>query len=324
MRKRHWEIKMKSEKFRRNENCITVSATYGEKNVKTLTGFETLLELNFALFLSLFLFSCTHGKAFASADTLQNKLILTNDSGFVTKKEGLAFLLANSLTDTLPWSDTIYYDSPITLFDGTTHTYWIDNGDDGWYLFKQTDTIGKYYRIENSNNYMMCLIDYGSKYDFETHLVIEITSDGKLVKSERFFHGNYPCCWGNNYDGFSKYGDFFGIEICGTGSGYCASYLHLFKEVTPQDSINSIRLNCWAYIDSDDDEASYASITSNMEIKKDELLLHYVLIYGTLDENYGWGKIHSSEKFAIRYFYKNGKWDTEDKDKLKVLMEWCL
>ena len=34
------------EKSCKGENCITVSATYGEKNEKTLTGFKTLLELN--------------------------------------------------------------------------------------------------------------------------------------------------------------------------------------------------------------------------------------------------------------------------------------
>jgi len=53
----------------------------------------------FYISLLIFLFSCTHGNVFASADTLKNKLILTNDSGFVTKKEGLAFLVANSLID---------------------------------------------------------------------------------------------------------------------------------------------------------------------------------------------------------------------------------
>ena len=192
-------------------------------------------------------------------------------------------------------------------------------------MFIQTDTIGKYYKINNSDNYIMCLSDYG--YEFGDKIIIEITSNGDLVKSERFSVGVNTCCWYNEYEGFSKYGDFFGIKVCGTGSGHCSSRLYLFKEVTPQDSINDdIPLNCWSNSDSGDDSTPYDSYTSSMEIKKDELVILYVLESGTYTRNEKTKKldfkIDSSEKFAIRYFYKNGKWDTEDKDKLEKL-EQC-
>jgi hypothetical protein len=59
-----------------------------------------LVKTVFTLFLSLSFFACVNVEAFAFSDTLQNKFIPTNDSGFVTKEEGLTFLLANSLTDT--------------------------------------------------------------------------------------------------------------------------------------------------------------------------------------------------------------------------------
>ena len=218
----------------------------------------------------------------------QNRLILANDSGIVTKKEGLPFLLSNSLTDTIPNSSS-------------------------WHLFKETDTIGKYYRIESSNNYMVCLIDFGSEYDFATHLIIEINGKGELVKSARFRHWNYPCCWNDFTSGFHKYGDFFGIEICGTGSGFCSSNLHLFKEVTPQDSIFRIRLGLW--FNYDENNATRLSV-SNMEINKDEFILHYVLDYGILEhdeksDSYNF-KMKERENFQIKYFYENGKWNTKD------------
>jgi hypothetical protein len=281
------------------------------------------------LYTFFFFFLIINKEVLAFADTTQNKLFLTNDSGFVTKKEGLEFLLANSLTDTMPWSDTIYHNSPITLFDGTISTYWIDSGSDSWYLIKQNDTIGKYYRIENSNNFMMCLIDHGSKYDFETHLVIEVTSNGELIKSERFFHGNHPCCWNNYYDGFSKYGDFFGIKICGTGSGHCSSRLYLFKKVTPQDSINFILLNCWSvgdFVDSGE-SSLYDSYTSSIDIKKDKLVIHYVSESGTHKYNEKTKdldfKVNRTEKISIEYFYENEKWETKDRENLEKLEEWC-
>jgi hypothetical protein len=193
-----------------------------------------------------------------------------------------------------------------------------------WDLCNQTDTIGKYYRMENSDNYMMCLLDIGRNYDFETHLIIEVTSNGKLVKSERFFHGNYACCWNNDYKkGFSKYGDFFGIEICGTGSGHCSSWLHLFKEITPQDSIFPIPFECWSSY-----EELFGRFSSlNIEIKKDELEIYYVSESGTYEYNeknkdFDF-KIDSTEKFSIKYFYENGKWDTKDKENLEKLEQCC-
>ena len=223
------------------------------------------------------------------------KLILTQDSGYVTKEVGLAFLLANSLTDTTPNANA-------------------------WHLFNQTDTIGKYYKIENSDHYIMCFIDYGSQkeYLFETHIIIEIDANGNLLKNERFFHGNYPCCWNNLYDGFSKYDNFFGIQICGTGSGFCSSCLCLFKEVIPQDSIFPIPFNYWDGMEG----FFFHFYTLKMKMKKDELILHYILEKGKMkydknDEIYL--KTKHRNKFNIKYFYEDGQWKTKDTEKLKEL-----
>ena len=248
------------------------------------------------IFLSIFLFACTNKeKENVISDintdtdtTTQSKLILTGDSGFVTMKEGMAFLVTNSLTDTTPNANA-------------------------WHLFNQTDTIGKYYKIENSDHYIMCLIDYGL-YGIETHIVTEIDAKGKLLKSERFFHGNYPCYWYNTYDCFSKYGDFFCIKAYGSWFSSCA--LYLFKEVTPQDSITPIPFDYWG---GEEDNFSSLHVLS-MEIKKDELIVHYILEnvekkYDEKKEDFITTAQHRS-KFKIKYFYENGQWETTNK-KLK-------
>ena len=62
----------------KDENCITVSATYGEKNEKTLTGFKTLLALNVATTALLILFftvALFGNKAYAQ-DTCSEKIII--------------------------------------------------------------------------------------------------------------------------------------------------------------------------------------------------------------------------------------------------------
>ena len=256
------------------------------------------------ILLLVFFFACTNkGKETIDSNTdTTTKLILTGDSGFITKDIGLEFLLSNSLTDTIPNSSA-------------------------WYLFKQNDTIGKYYRMEN-NNYIMCLIDYGSQkeYWFETHIVMEIGAKGELVKSERFFHGNYPCCWNNAYEGFSKYGNFFGIQICGTGSGFCSSDLYLFKEITPQDSISSIPFSCYVMID-DVIATFHTFYTLSVELKKDVLIINYILKEGTEQSNKKKGnntyKVQIIDEFEIRYFYENEQWHTKENDKLEKLNSFC-
>lgn len=70
-------------------------------------------------------------------------LNLPNDSGYINLEKGLPFLLANSLT-----SDT-----------------------SRWFSMSKSDTIGKYFRKQSSNHFLLCLIDIGSN-DFETHLIV--------------------------------------------------------------------------------------------------------------------------------------------------------
>ena len=226
------------------------------------------------------------------ATTRQSKLILTQDSGFITKDVGLAFLLFDSLTHNLH----------LDLETTPDNIYWQN--------FNPTDTIGKYYKMEN-NNYIMCLIDPAAlSEDFaENHIIIKINSNGELLKSETFSHHYNYRCWGNAYEGFSKYGDFFGLKICGDGAGWTYTHLCLFKEVIPQDSIPPILFRGNFYIWGDIPFYLNYHIIS-MKINKNELLIHY---------NYERTEKRKTDEgnIEIKYFYENGKWDTKDKKKLE-------
>jgi len=220
-----------------------------------------------------------------------NKLELSLDSGFITKKVGLPFLLSNKLTD-------------------TTESFWDQ--------VKDFDTIAKYYKIKETGNYYYCSIDISGQYSFETHLIIELTSDGEIIKSERFKHGNYACCWNNYYDGFNKYGDYYGIDICGTGSGYCATYLFLFKNLIPQDSQKEIPIRYWSSMGP---KGQSQSFSSSMDIDKEVIIMHYRLDEGELDDSLNFN-INKTRAFEVKFNLIKGIWTTNDTAKFEGLDIW--
>ncbi len=222
--------------------------------------------------------------------TQYNKLKFPLDSGYINKKEGLQFLLSNSLSDT---------------------------ANSAWYLMKETDTIGKYYKVNESGNFYLCLIDYSNRYTFETHLIIEVNPSGDVLESERFRHGNYPCCWRNYYDGFNKYGEYFGIITCGTGSGYCASHLYLFKQLISQDEQKSIPEDYWSC----GPNGEFHSLNSTMEFQQGNLIMHYKLDYGKMSLK-GKNKVKKTKSFDAIYTFKDNKWTTNDSTKLRDLDVW--
>lgn len=224
-------------------------------------------------------------------DSSKIKLLL--DSGFINKKVGLPFLLSNNLTD-------------------TTESYWNQVND--------FDTIAKYYKITETGHYYYCSIDLSGKDPFETNLLIELTSDGEIIKSETFLHGNYPCCWGNYYDGFNKYGEFYGIDICGTGSGYCATYLFLFKNLIAQDSQKLIPVKYWSLFGLGGQSQSFSS---SMEIDKEVIIMHYRLDDVELDDSLIFN-IKKSREFDVKYSFIKGIWTTNDTAKFEGLDLWLL
>lgn len=241
----------------------------------------------------LLIFTCQVAKksAFTDKTLTCNILELSSDSGFITKKIGLPFLMSNKLSDTI-------------------NSFWNQVND--------FDTIAKYYKIKETGHYYYCTIDLSQQYIFETHLIIELTCDGEIIKSERFKHGNYSCCWNNYYEGFNKYGNYCGIDICTTGSGYCATYLFLFKNIIPQKSQKKIPISYWLSMGP---KGQSQSLSSTIDIDNDEIIIHYKSGEGELDDSLNFN-LNKTRAFEVKFNLINGIWTTNDTANFEGLYIW--
>lgn len=209
-------------------------------------------------------------------------LMLSEDSGFILKKDGLRFLVSVSMTDT---------------------------ADSFWSNVMDNDTVGQFYRVRHTDNFYICIVDLSKKYSFETHLLFEIEPNGTVLRSERFFHGNYSCCWNNYYEGFYRCGEFFCLKTCGTGSGYCATHVYFFKDIKPQDQQNSIVESYWS---SFGDDGNSQNLSSTIEWDNKSLIMHYELVKGIFDHNNSNFEEKHIEKFDVQYILQNNIWVVTD------------
>ena len=256
------------------------------ENYKSIKGYQMKKIILSTLPLLMIVISSLPNNSVQQANKL---LIPTGDSGFVTKKDGLYFLLWHGLTETK---------------------------DSFWNQIKKTDTIGKYYKVKESGNYFVCLMDFSRQYTFETHILLELTPSGKLIKSERFFHSNYACCWENYYEGFNKIGNYFSLKICGCGTDLCLGRLYVFKEILPQDQQQPIPSYSWVNY-----EGSSTVVNSTLEFKDDQLLMHYEEDSGRVDDSANFN-IDSVKCVDVKFYFKNNKWITPDSAKFDGLDVW--
>lgn len=190
------------------------------------------------------------------------------------------------------------------------------SGESSWYLFKETDTIGRYYYSELNDTYIACLIDYGKNDGFETHVLTEFKKENqgwKCIAKERYIHGNYPSCWSNWWNGFEKFGNIFAISYCGTGSCFSSTHKQFFTKVVPQDwencSIQTAQYSCSDY----DYEMS---IESQMTIK-DSLL---IFTYHFKERNELEKTSTKSEFFTnVVYTFRNNKIKLKDSTNFKKI-----
>ena len=246
---------------------------------------------------------CTSKITFAQTDTIKKQLTFIDDEGFITKEEGLAFLLVNSLIDTTEKSQK------------------------GWNKINPTDTIGRYYRIENSGNYLICL-PYSLNYFQSKHYVIEVTPFGELQKSELYdFGGSYQ--WNNYYKFFFlQNGCFLICAQGGYGAGmYYFRKLYLFKELVPQDSLTYIREG-ESKIFKKNKFSKKATIIHGYSgwthVEKNKLGILYELYRGKVvkdkkDDKSTFQYNHKVKRLFVEYFYEDGKWSTKDTNKLKKI-----
>ncbi|MGK4568140.1 hypothetical protein [Flavobacterium sp. 3HN19-14] len=124
----------------------------------------TMKTLRIFIYLTIFSFaSCKTKKGDISTfDQRKEEFLQTiqaKDSGYIIKQKGIEFLLATNLIDTL---------------------------NSNWNQAKEGDTIGKFYKNKLTNSYFLCTIDLSKKYSFETHLLVEIKPNGKILKKKDF------------------------------------------------------------------------------------------------------------------------------------------
>ena len=243
--------------------------------------------------ITLILAACSDNKV-ETNKTVSEYSIFRNDSGYINKEIGLYYLQKKSLTDTLG----------------------------SWDYIKENDTIGKYYRIQETRNYYVCLMDVGGR--FTTHLILLTDSCGNILQKERFFHSHYPYCWDNYYDGFRKHENFFEIRTCATGCCFSCSELYLFKELLPQEKQTPIVLGYWL-LDITDTIGKWEKLNSTVkELSKNKLTVNYYLTKG-LEISTDASIIHKqtdSVHFDVIYLYDNNSWTAKDSNLLKQILQW--
>ena len=237
------------------------------------------------------------------------RLSLAQDSGYISSGDALNFLLDAALIDTTggkPFDNYIQFAYLLSdASDSDTNKYF-----NYWPAAEPTDTLGKYYAFGNKGNYLVALsLDRGI-------LLLELTPQSDIVYCDLLGHGSHACCWESFDDLLNRYGPYFGVSTCGTGTAYCSSHIHLYKDRidVSQNSIPVFEfVGAWA------GGVSGHILTSDMEFTDSCLVMHYEL------EKYSEGEdnkreIISTECFTVTYIYLDGRFETDEAYKL----EWML
>ena len=243
-----------------------------------------LFNIAFILGVISLLVSCT--RTISNSNQSHLPVSFVADSGYILKQEGITFLLKMKGNDTIDVNSS---------------------------TFKDTDTIGKYYK-NKTGNYIACILDIIHPHKNLHPVVLEYKPDGTILKNEHFY-GGYLCCWNNNHEGFQKHGDYYSIKTCETGSGFCGGHINVFREPEPQ-TLNYIPASAWStwcLYQAEEAPALACSMTSTISIKSDTVFVHYKL--KTLepddseDVNYN---VINTEFFDIKYVKRETGWEALD------------
>lgn len=201
------------------------------------------------------------------------------DSGFVLKNELLPWVLEKKITDSI----------------GTS-----------WSLIKADDTLGKYYKTKDST-YYLCFLDLSNKFDFETHIILEISSSGTILKNVRFIHWNYPS-W--LYLGFKKIKNYYYLPIYGTGAPYSSQHFYLFETLKPQNEMTAIPQYCWTGFS--EHEGFMRNVQSDIILDKNNLTMKYKFIYS--DEETEKPDFTKNRYYTLYFKRRNDVWYWQNKN----------
>ena len=226
------------------------------------------------------------------------RLNLAQDSGYISSGDALRFLLDAKLIDTIRGEtqdgDIQYFYLPDDTIDSNRlYKHWLSD--------ELTDTIGKYYAFSDTGNYIVAL-SLGSDL-----LLLELTPQSDIVHCDLYGHGSHPCCWNSFDDILKRYGSYFGISTCGTGSAYCSSNLHLFKDRTNPKQHG---IPVYEYAGALGEMPGHI-LTSNMQFVADSILVvQYELEKFTEDCNAERKNI-STCRFTVEFVYRNNNFETD-------------
>lgn len=217
--------------------------------------------------------------------------LLDKDSGYVLIKDGVKILVELNKNDTIDLEFT---------------------------KLNQSDTIGKYYKKVNSRNYILYLNDIINPGLAPSQFIIELDSNGNILRSERYINGFYLCCWRNKFDGFGRSNDFFYMKSCGTGSAFCSTQLYIFKEITPQDSLDPIIKSVFnGMCESNGKKWLACILESTFKTTDSSVIFKYVYKSGVSKNSKKYKKI---EKFDVEYHLKNNVWIPNDSTKISQIL----
>ena len=209
-------------------------------------------------------------------------LKLSADSGFVSKSQVLPFLIANGLTDTL---------------------------NDWWKKWAPADTMGKYYKMEGGDKYLLCVLSADNDQTVATNKLLEIDKDGKMTASQDF-----SCDWcdlDKRKDALRKRGKYFMTYSCGHGSSFSSSWFTLFKSIADRETQSQIMESQFV------GAPQCQTIYSNWRLMGDTCIVNYTIENSRVTPN---GCVPSDTlRTSILYHLKNGEWCAADSNKLKQM-----
>jgi len=242
---------------------------------------KTVLQSAIAILGYFLLLSCNNKSA--TAYTLP-RLILKQDSGYITKKEVLPFLLASGITDTI---------------QGFWKTRFPNDG----------DTVGRYFRSSTQNGHLAICRSLYKVDSVETFVIMEVAGDGELLSYGIHSSIDYWCDE-DAVKNAHKIGRYFIIKGCGHGSGYGSEYADIFDRADTGSVLNYVFLSNYSSHGMPDYE--YAQmVTSQIDIRDSGILIHYTIQKGAWKRNYDikWVKDHIAD---VMYKRKNNRWAATD------------
>jgi len=239
-----------------------------------------------------------------TSESISPNLKLQGEMGYITKEMGFPFLFLNELIDTTEQSNE-------------------------WNKIIPKDTIGKFFRMDSSDHYLVCL---PKSLDFfrPLYLFFEIDSTGKIIKKVTFNLGKSK--WKNYYKNFEKFQDIFVCSIHHAFFDYYSIDDVYFKQLAPLDSLAKIRVCEWKtyqtlFRNPNKDNTKEYLVYKSILDKKNGLPYISLTCYYYLQRGYYIGKTKNREpefklypfkrKIKVRYILQDNKVETIDQKKLK-------